>query len=77
MDRNLFHRVEVAFPIEDKKLFKQVYQDGLLNYLKDNTQAWILSGDGAWQQLQPAAGETPHTAQEYLLKVINGVDASS
>lgn len=77
MDRNLFHRVEVAFPIEDKKLFKQVYQDGLLNYLKDNTQAWILSGDGVWQQLQPAAGETPHTAQEYLLKVINGVDASS
>ncbi|MGP4969728.1 polyphosphate kinase 1 [Psychrobacter aquimaris] len=77
MDRNLFHRVEVAFPIEDKKLFKQVYQDGLLNYLKDNTQAWTLSGDGAWQQLQPAAGETPHTAQEYLLKVINGVDASS
>ena len=77
MDRNLFHRVEVAFPIEDKKLFKQVYQDGLLNYLKDNTQAWILSGDGVWQQLQSAAGETPHTAQEYLLKVINGVDASS
>ncbi|WP_198329365.1 polyphosphate kinase 1 [Psychrobacter cibarius] len=77
MDRNLFHRVEVAFPIEDKKLFKQVYQDGLLNYLKDNTQAWILSGDGVWQQLQPAADETPHTAQGYLLKVINGVDASS
>jgi len=77
MDRNLFHRVEVAFPIEDKKLFKQVYQDGLLNYLKDNTQAWILSGDGVWQQLQPAAGETPHTAQEYLLKVINGVGSSA
>ncbi|MER1972743.1 MAG: polyphosphate kinase 1, partial [Psychrobacter alimentarius] len=40
MDRNLFHRVEVAFPIENKKLFKQVYEDGLLNYLHDNTQAW-------------------------------------
>ncbi|HCT74782.1 MAG TPA: polyphosphate kinase 1 [Psychrobacter sp.] len=77
MDRNLFHRVEVAFPIEDKKLFEQVYQDGLLNYLKDNTQAWKLNGDGVWQQLQPAAGETPHIAQEYLLKVINGVGASA
>lgn len=76
MDRNLFHRVEVAFPIEDKKLFKQVYQDGLVNYLKDNTQAWVLNGNGVWQQLQPAAGETPHIAQEYLLKVINGVGAS-
>ncbi|TSB23668.1 polyphosphate kinase 1 [Psychrobacter sp. YGAH215] len=73
MDRNLFHRVEVAFPIEDKKLFKQIYQDGLINYLHDNTQAWALDGNGVWQQLQPAADETPHIAQEHLLKVINGV----
>ena len=73
MDRNLFHRVEVAFPIEDKKLSKQIYQDGLLNYLQDNMQAWILSGDGVWQQTEPAAGELPHIAQDYLLKVINGV----
>ena len=73
MDRNLFHRVEVAFPIEDKKLYKQIYQDGLLNYLQDNMQAWTLSGDGVWQQTEPAAGELPHIAQDYLLKVINGV----
>jgi len=73
MDRNLFHRVEVAFPIEDKKLFKQIYQDGLINYLQDNTQAWALDGNGVWQQIQPAADETPHIAQEHLLKVINGV----
>lgn len=73
MDRNLFHRVEVAFPIEDKKLSKQIYQDGLLNYLQDNMQAWTLSGDGVWQQIEPTAGELPHIAQDYLLKVINGV----
>ncbi len=73
MDRNLFHRVEVAFPIEDKKLSKQIYQDGLLNYLQDNMQAWTLSGEGVWQQTEPAAGELPHIAQDYLLKVINGV----
>ena len=77
MDRNLFHRVEVAFPIEDKKLFKQIYQDGLINYLQDNTQAWALDGNGVWQQLQPAADETPHIAQEHLLKVINGVGEST
>lgn len=77
MNRNLFHRVEVAFPIEDKKLFKQIYQDGLINYLQDNTQAWALDGNGVWQQLQPAADETPHIAQEHLLKVINGVGEST
>ena len=74
MDRNLFHRVEVAFPIENKKLFKQVYEDGLLNYLHDNTQAWALNGNGIWQQIQPAAGEAPHTAQAHLLKTINSVE---
>lgn len=74
MDRNLFHRVEVAFPIENKKLFKQVYEDGLLNYLQDNTQAWELNGNGVWRQIQPAAGETPHTAQAHLLKTINSVE---
>lgn len=74
MDRNLFHRVEVAFPIENKKLFKQVYEDGLLNYLHDNTQSWALNGNGIWQQIQPAAGEVPHTAQAHLLKTINSVE---
>ena len=73
MDRNLFHRVEVAFPIEDKKLSKKIYQDGLLSYLQDNKQAWILSGDGNWQRTKPAADEAPHIAQEHLLKVINRV----
>ncbi|WP_350559467.1 polyphosphate kinase 1 [Psychrobacter sp. CAL346-MNA-CIBAN-0220] len=73
MDRNLFHRVEVAFPIEDKTLFEQIYEDGLQNYLQDNMQAWTLSGDGSWQQIQPAVGEPPHIAQDYLLKVINHV----
>lgn len=73
MDRNLFHRVEVAFPIEDKKLFKRVYEDGLINYLQDNVQAWELAGDGSWQALSPKAGEEPHIAQNHLLKVINKV----
>ena len=74
MDRNLFHRVEVAFPIEDKKLFAQIYQDGLQNYLKDNVQAWTLTGDGRWQQVSPVNDALPHVAQNHLLSVINHVD---
>ena len=73
MSRNLFHRVEVAFPVEDRKLFKRVYQDGLISYLKDNVQAWELKGDGSWQRIQPKPGETPFIAQDYLLQKINNV----
>ncbi len=70
MDRNLLHRVEVAFPILDKTLFKKVYEDGLLNYLNDTTQAWQLDGTGTWS---PIRGEPSDDAQGYLLdKITNG-----
>ena len=70
MDRNLFNRVEACFPIEDPALKKRIYQQGLLTYLQDNQQAWLLQGDGTWLRSTPAEGETEHNAQRYLLDVI-------
>ncbi|MDH0030555.1 MULTISPECIES: polyphosphate kinase 1 [unclassified Acinetobacter] len=70
MDRNLFNRVEACFPIEDPASKKRIYQLGLLNYLKDNQQAWLLQGDGVWERAKPAAGEEPHNAQQTLLDAI-------
>lgn len=48
MNRNLFRRIEVAFPILDKSLKKRVMEEGLLPYLKDNNNAWILNEDGVY-----------------------------
>jgi len=70
MDRNLFNRVEACFPIEDPALKKRIYQQGLLNYLKDNQQAWLLQGDGSWVRAQVAEGEEPHNAQRTMLEII-------
>jgi len=70
MDRNLFNRVEACFPIEDPALKKRIYQQGLLTYLQDNQQAWLLQGDGTWLRATPAEGESEHNAQRYLLDVI-------
>ncbi len=70
MDRNLFNRVEACFPIEDPALKKRIYQQGLLTYLQDNQQAWLLQGDGTWIRATLAEGETEHNAQRYLLDVI-------
>lgn len=67
MDRNLLHRVEVAFPILDQKIFRKIYQDGLLNYLKDDLQAWQMDGYGNWRLVQ---SESQHDAQNYLLEKI-------
>ena len=70
MDRNLFNRVEACFPIEDPALKKRIYQQGLLTYLKDNQQAWLLQGDGTWLRATVAEGQEPHNAQRILLDII-------
>ena len=70
MDRNLFNRVEACFPVEDPALKKRIYQQGLLTYLKDNQQAWLLQGDGTWLRAQVADGQAAHNAQRVLLDEI-------
>ena len=73
MDRNLFNRVEVCFPIEDPALKKRIYQQGLVNYLKDNIRAWLLQGDGTWTRVKPKEGEAIYNAQQNLLEhFVNG-----
>ena len=66
MDRNLFNRVEACFPIEDPALKKRIYEQGLLTYMQDNQQAWLLQGDGTWVRVKAADGEEPHNAQRIL-----------
>lgn len=51
MDRNMFARVEVCFPIENNALQQRIIQHGLLNYLQDNQQAWALKPNGEWQRV--------------------------
>lgn len=68
MDRNLYNRVEACFPIEDETLKKRIYEDGLMNYLKDNQKAWILQGNGQWYPYRPTENEPIHSAQQTLLQ---------
>jgi polyphosphate kinase len=67
MDRNLFNRVEACFPIEDPALKKRIYQQGLLNYLQDNQQAWLLQPDGQWLPVQCAEQDPRVVAQQGLI----------
>lgn len=69
MERNLFSRVEVAFPIEDPIVFKRIMED-LHNYLKDNVNAWELDAKGTWRAISPREGEVAFSAQDYLLNKI-------
>jgi polyphosphate kinase len=65
MDRNLFRRIEVAFPVESPELQMRV-TDELNLYLADDCQAWTLSSDGHYLRAAPA-GQT--SAQARLLSM--------
>src|SRR5258707_523345 len=45
MDRNLFRRIEIAFPIEAPELRSRVAED-LKLYLEDDVQEWVLDAVG-------------------------------
>ena len=70
MERNFFKRVEVAFPIEHKKLHERVVREALNFYLKDNVQSWVLNADGGYQLLTPDGAE-PWSAQANLIKELS------
>jgi polyphosphate kinase len=66
MERNLLHRVEVAFPIFHMKQIKRIRAE-LDLYLSDNTQAWDLDSHGTYHRLNPKHRQ-PKTAQQLLLE---------
>jgi polyphosphate kinase len=53
MDRNFFRRIEVCFPVLDKKLKKRVLDEGLKIYLQDNCQAWEMDSVGHYRRKNP------------------------
>jgi polyphosphate kinase len=67
MPRNLFRRVEIAFPIEGKKLAQRAISEGLEAYLEDNVQAWIMDSNGQYRRLSPG-DKTARSAQMMLLE---------
>ncbi|GAC1372800.1 MAG: polyphosphate kinase 1 [Aquirhabdus sp.] len=71
MDRNLFSRVEVCFPIDNGHLRRRIIQQGLQNYLDDNQQAWELDKYGVWNRVQLKEGQEQHMAQAILLEKLS------
>lgn len=65
MERNLFRRVETAFPVLDKKLSQRIL-DELNLYLADNTQAWEMGADGSYARA--VAAEPAICAQQVLME---------
>ncbi len=56
------------------RLKQRVLNEGLLTYLKDNTQAWELDAHGQYHRKIPINGDAPHSAQLALLRKLTTFD---
>ncbi len=67
MGRNMFRRIEVAFPVRDAELRRRVLDEGLREYLADTRDAWSLRSDGKWIRIAPRGRARARSAQHELL----------
>ena len=65
-----FRRVEVAFPVLDKKLKARVIKEGLRILLRDNCTAWQMNSEGSYTQLKPRSGAALYVGQKELVKLL-------
>jgi polyphosphate kinase len=66
MPRNLIRRVEVAFPVEDPALRKEIVNEVLPAFLNDRVKARQLQPDGTYVRLHPGEGEKASQAQLFF-----------
>jgi polyphosphate kinase len=64
MGRNMFGRIEVAWPVRDARLRQRVIDECLVPYLHDHQDAWQLHADGSYTRV----GTDAPSAQQALVQ---------
>lgn len=72
MTRNLSHRVETLFPIEDENHIRYLRDQVLEIALKDNLNARRMQPDGTYQRSHPKGDEARVNLQEWLMQHPHG-----
>ena len=65
MERNLDHRIETLFPLENATVHQQVMDQIMVANLKDDTQSWEMMPDGAYRRNK--SGRNPFSAHNYFM----------
>ncbi|HET6980978.1 MAG TPA: polyphosphate kinase 1, partial [Myxococcaceae bacterium] len=68
MPRNLYRRVELMFPVEDRALRARIHREIIDPSLTDNSRARDLLPDGTYVRRRPAPGEPVRDAQLMVLE---------
>ena len=67
MNRNMFGRVELAWPVEDSQLRQRLIDECLVAYLHDSRDAWELGPDGTYRLATAPARQRKQGAQAALM----------
>ncbi|MEZ4743034.1 MAG: polyphosphate kinase 1 [Bdellovibrionota bacterium] len=70
MPRNMDRRIEIMFPIFDKKIKKRIFNEILLLYWADNIKARSLLSDGNYRKKEKREEASKLRAQEALISLI-------
>jgi polyphosphate kinase len=73
MQRNLYERVEVLFPLKDPQLCQRVCNEILSSYLADTRKARILGSDGTYSRPRSVRNGHGFSVQEHLMRLAGGV----
>ncbi len=68
MGRNMYGRIEVAWPVRDAKLRQRVIDECLVPYLYDGLDAWTLAADGSYSPTPDAKSMQGESAQQALIR---------
>ena len=63
MSRNMFRRIEVAWPVRDTALRQRIVDECLVPYLHDEQDAWALDSEGRYRRV----AEAGKSAQQALM----------
>ncbi len=64
MGRNMFRRIELAWPVRDPALRQRVIDECLVPYLHDTRDAWAMQPDGSYRRVS----EQGASAQQALMR---------
>jgi polyphosphate kinase len=73
MGRNMFRRIEVAWPVRDAALRQRVIDECLVPYLHDRQDAWSLQSDGSYQRI----GTDGPSAQQALMRLMSNKQSAA
>jgi len=69
MPRNFLRRLEIAFPVEDPRLFSFLKDVVIPAYLKDSAQGKELTAQGHWKTRNISHSTSPFRSQHYFSEI--------